>query len=300
MLSANVVAAANDKETPRRNLKDSTFYVVLKQFAQNKTAIIGLTILILLIIMSIFASSIAPYNPEKIDPINANATPSIEHWFGTDGQGRDIFSRILFGARYSLSIGIVSSVVGTVAAVFLGLLAGYMGGWSEALILRFCDVIESIPNLLLCIIISAVLGTGYIPTVIALAVSTVPGLTRLLRATILNIREQEYIEAARAIDCKNMRIMLRHVLPNSVAPVIVHFSTGVGGKIMSSASLSFLGLGIQEPAAEWGAMMAAGRAYLRYYPHLIIFPGICIALVVLSFNMVGDALRDALDPKLRA
>lgn len=293
-------AEATETLKVKRNRKDTTAYVVFKQFCANKAAISGFIIIAILTVIAILAPSLAPYSPEKINPIQANLTPNAEHWFGTDGQGRDIFSRILYGARYSLSIGILSSVFGTMLAVVLGLLSGYLGGLVETMILRVCDVIESIPNMLFCIVISAVLGSGYWPTILALSFASVPGLTRLLRATVLNIREQEYIEASKAINCSKARIMFCHVLPNSVAPVIVHFSTGIGMKIMSAASLSFLGLGIQEPASEWGAMMAAGREYFRYYPHLIVFPGICIALVVLSFNMIGDGLRDALDPKLKS
>jgi peptide/nickel transport system permease protein len=283
-----------------KSWKDFTFFVVMKQFARNKSAVVGLIIILLLVLMALFAPLLTPYDYAAIDPMNANETPSAAHWFGTDGYGRDIFSRIMYGGRYSLMIGFSSSLFGTIVGVFFGSIAGYFGGWVETAILRVCDIMQSIPNILLCIIVSQTLGAGYFSTVIALSLYSIPELTRLLRATMLNLREQEFVEASKAINSSDLRIMLSHILPNCLAPVIVTFSIGIGMKIMSSAGLSFLGLGIQEPTPEWGAMIAAGRAFLRYHPHLIIFPGIFVALVVLSFNIVGDGLRDALDPKLRS
>jgi peptide/nickel transport system permease protein len=283
-----------------KSWKDSSFFVVMEQFAHNKSAVVGLVIILLLVLMALLAPFLSPYDYAAIDPMNANQKPSAEHWFGTDGYGRDILSRIIYGGRYSLMIGFSSSLFGTLVGVFFGSLAGYFGGWVETVILRFCDIIQSIPNILLCIIVSQTLGAGYFSTVIALSLYSIPELTRLLRATMLNLREQEFVEASKAINSGDLRIMVSHILPNCLAPVIVTFSIGIGMKIMSSAGLSFLGLGIQEPIPEWGAMIAAGRAFLRYHPQLIIFPGIFVALVVLSFNIVGDGLRDALDPKLRS
>lgn len=280
--------------------KSSTLNIVAKQFARSKTALVGLIIISLLVLMAIFAPLLAPYDYKAVDPLNANMLPCWAHPFGTDTLGRDILSRIIWGARYSLSIGISASVIGTLIGIVLGTIAGYFGGVIENLILRFCDVLESIPRMLLCIIVAQSAGTGFIATVLALAVGIFPGIIRLLRATMLNYRSQEFVEAAKALNCSNARVMFIHVFPNCVAPIIVNFSIGIGMNILTSASLSFLGLGIQEPTPEWGAMIAAGRSYFRYYPHLILFPGIFVALVVLSFNLVGDGLRDALDPKLRS
>jgi ABC-type dipeptide/oligopeptide/nickel transport system permease subunit len=283
----------------RRSWKDTTGYVVFQQFCRNKFAIAGLIIILLMVFMAIFAPLLAPYDYKAIDPINANQAPDSRHLFGTDTQGRDILSRIIYGARYSLSIGVLATALGTVMGVILGCLAGYFSGKVETVIMRLCDVFQSIPNILLCIIISQAFGGGFFMTAVALSIYTIPIVVRLLRASILSIREQEFIDAAKLVNCGKMRIMVRHILPNCLAPVIVTFSTSVGMKILSSAGLSFLGLGIQEPMPEWGAMIATGKKFLRYYPYLVIFPGIFIALVVLSFNMVGDGLRDALDPKLR-
>jgi peptide/nickel transport system permease protein len=296
---ADVLYAEDELLLRERTYKDTTFFIVLKQFSRNKMALIGLAIILLLTLVGIFAPFIAPYNYAAIDPVHANRPPSAAYLFGTDAIGRDIFSRIVYGARYSLAIGVCSSLFGSFVGVVFGAIAGYVGGIVETLILRICDIIQSIPNILLCIIVSQALGRGFFPTVVALSFYSIPELVRILRATMLSLREQEFIEAERAINCSNLRILVSHILPNSFAPVIISFSLGIGMKIIASAGLSFLGLGIQEPTAEWGAMIAAGRAQLRYAPHVVLFPGIFIAIVVLAFNIVGDGLRDALDPKLR-
>lgn len=282
-----------------RNWKDTSFFITMKQFSRNKMALVGLVIILLLLLMGIFAPLLAPYDYTMVDPIHANQAPSAAHWFGTDKYGRDILSRIIWGARYSLGIGVGSSVIGVVVGIIFGAIAGYFGGIVETLILRVCDVIQSVPNILLCIIVSQMLGSGVFPTMIALAMYSIPEVVRILRSSMLSLREQEFVEACRSINCSNLRILMSHILPNSLSPVIVSFSVGVGMKIMNSAGLSFLGLGIQEPMAEWGAMIALGKSQLRYAPHVALFPGLFVALVVLAFNIVGDGLRDSLDPKLR-
>ena len=301
MSKAKKTAVLDEEEylLRERTWKDTTFFIVLKQFSRNKMALVGLILILLLILMGVFAPVLSPYDYRIIDPMNANAGPSAAHLFGTDGMGRDILSRIMWGARQSLTIGVGSSVIGVIIGVLFGAIAGYCGGVVETLILRACDVIQSIPNILLCIIVSQVLGSGMFPTMIALAMYSIPEVVRILRSTMLSLREQEFVEACRAINCSNARTLLSHILPNSLSPVIVSFSVGVGMKIMNSAGLSFLGLGIQEPIAEWGAMISAGKDQLRYAPHVTLFPGLFVALVVLAFNIVGDGLRDSLDPKLR-
>ncbi len=286
-------------DVKEKTWKDNSFAVVMKQFARNKMALVGLIIIAVLVLMALFAPLISPYDYAQIDPINANAGPSLAHWFGTDAQGRDILSRIFWGARTSLALGVLASLLGTLVGMLFGGIAGYFGGWVENLILRACDIIQSIPNTLLCIIISVTLGGGFGPTVVALSMYSIPETVRMLRASLLSLKDQEFVEASRAINCSNFRILVSHLIPNSLSPIIVSFSLGIGMKIMSSAGLSFLGLGIQEPVAEWGAMIASGRATLRYAPHVLIFPGIFVALIVLAFNIVGDGLRDAMDPKLR-
>lgn len=294
-----VVDKTDNTVIRNRTWKDSSFGSVVVQFSRNKAAVVGIILIVLLIIMAIIAPAISPYNYTMIDPIHANEGPSAAHIFGTDSYGRDILSRIFFGARASLGIGIGSSLIGVIIGVVFGAIAGFFGGAVESLILRICDVIQSIPNILLCILISQLLGSGLFPTMMALAFYSIPEVVRLLRSSMMSLRDQEFIEASKAINCSKFRILTVHMLPNSLSSVIVSFSIGVGMKIMNSAGLSFLGLGIQEPMAEWGAMISAGRAAMRYAPHVVLIPGIFVAVVVLAFNIVGDGLRDSLDPKLR-
>lgn len=272
----------------------------LKRLAKNKLSMTGCIILIAMVILTLLYPVICEYSYSAVDPSNAYALPNAEHIFGTDILGRDLFSRIVYGTRYSIALGVAAELLGLLIGIVFGCIAGYFGGIFEAVILRICDVIQSIPSVLLCICISQVLGAGFVPTVVALCFSGIPEVVRLLRANILSIRGQEFVEAAHAINCSNQRIMFRHILPNCFAPLIINSSNGIGSKILTSTSLSFLGLGIQEPLPEWGAILATGKDYFRYYPHLVIVPGIFIALIILSFNLFGDGLRDVLDPKLRS
>lgn len=293
------VAESPAEEIAEYNWKNKSFFIVAKQFAKNKVALVGVVILLCLILMSVLAPVIAPYSYTSVDPVHAREAPTAEHIFGRDVYGRDIFSRILYGGRTSLLIGVGATFFSLTIGIALGITAGYYGGQVDNIIMRICDLAQNLPSILLAICISQALGSGLVPLMIALGVSHASNCARLLRATILNVREQEYIEAARVTNCSRLKIMFKHILPNSLTPVIVVASMGIGQKIMSAASLSFLGLGIQEPIAEWGAMIASGREYLRYAPHMVLIPGIFVALTVLAFNMVGDGLRDALDPKLR-
>lgn len=287
------------EDAPEKNWKDKTFFIVLRQFAKNKVTLWGVAIILILVIIGILAPVISPYNYKQINPINSFQSPCLEHIFGTDLLGRDIFSRICYGARYTLSLGVSAELAGLVLGIILGSIAGYYGGFLDNIILRFCDIFQSIPSVLFTIIISQVLGSGYVPTVIALAITGTPQVIRLLRAQFLSARGAEYVEAARTISCGNSRIMFKHLLPNTITPLIINSSLGVGSKIMTSATLSFLGVGVQEPTPEWGAMLAVGKDYFRNNPYLLVIPGIFIALTVLSFNLIGDGLRDALDSKQR-
>jgi peptide/nickel transport system permease protein len=234
-----------------------------------------------------------------MDLMKINTPPSPSHLFGTDALGRDILSRLLYGGRYSLFLGFISSFLSTFIGVVIGSYAGYFGDWIDNIILRICDVIQAIPGILLSIVVSAVLGPGYINTILALAVGGIPGCIRLVRAQILSIRSEEYLEAAVAINCSTPRIMFVHILPNILSPVIIAFTMGIGNTIINAASLSFIGLGVQPPTPEWGAMLSASRNFIRNYPWQITFPGILIFFTVLSINLLGDGLRDALDPKLK-
>lgn len=294
MNTATAASASNEKIK-----KQSQMAAVMKRLQKNKMAMAGLVIIILLILMAVFAPILAPHGYAEMDLKNMHSAPSAEHWFGTDELGRDIFSRIIYGSRYSLSLGLLSVLVSNVIGIIFGSIAGYFGGMADNLIMRFMDIIQSIPGMLLAIVISTVLGAGFTNTIIAMSIGGIPMTIRLLRASIMGIRKQEYLEAATAIDCSKVRIMVRHIFPNSYSPLLVSASMGIGNTIMQAAALSYIGLGVQPPMAEWGAMLSAARGYIRDYPHEIIFPGLCIALTVLAFNMFGDGLRDAMDPKLK-
>ncbi|MCI9340442.1 MAG: ABC transporter permease [Dorea sp.] len=277
----------------------SQLMTVLKTLSRNKMAIFGLIILLLLLIMGILADFIAPYDYAKQDLANAFQHPNAKHLFGTDEFGRDIFSRIIYGARTSLLVGFVSVGIAVVVGGALGAVAGYYGKRIDNFIMRLMDVLLAIPQTLLAIAIVAALGTGLTNLMIAVGISAVPTYARIVRASVLTIREEEYIEAAKASGTTNVRIIVRHILPNCIAPVIVQVTLGMAGAILTAAGMSFIGLGIQPPNAEWGNMLSTGRDYIRGYSYMTMFPGLAIVITVLSLNLLGDGLRDALDPKLR-
>lgn len=291
--------AMNNTAMVQKVKNESPTAAMLKRLSRNKTAMFGLVLFLILVFSAMLAPLLAPYDGNVMDPVNKFLSPSREHLFGTDEYGRDIFSRVLYGGRYSLGLGFLASLAGTAAALLLGSIAGYFGGFLDNLILRLLDVIQSIPGTLMNICLSAVLGPGFGNTALALSLNQFCTQTRMLRATILSIRQQEYLEASISINCSTPGIILKHVIPNSISPIIVNTAMGVGHTIMAAAGLSFLGLGVQPPTPEWGAMLSAGRSYIRYYPHMVIFPGLMIALTVLSINLLGDGLRDALDPRLK-
>lgn len=282
-----------------RKRKQSQFVDVLLRLSKNKTAMLGLAIFLVEVLLAVFAPLLMPYGYAEMNPRDMLQGPSAAHLMGTDDMGRDIFSRLLYGARYSLGIGIAALAVGAWLGVLIGAIAGYFGGWLDNIIMRVLDVIQAIPGMLMMIAIAAVLGTGFWNTVFALSIGGIPGTARMLRASIFKIRNMEYLEAAESINCGKFRMIVGHVLPNAFSPLIVSFTMGVASTIVSAASLSFIGLGIQPPSPEWGAMLSSGRAYIRDYPHMVLFPGIAIMITVLALNMLGDGLRDALDPKLK-
>lgn len=272
---------------------------ILSIMMHNPNAIIGMVIVSVLILLSVFAPLIAPYDYLAMDPLIAKQAPSAAHIFGTDDLGRDIFSRILYGGRYSMSLGLLSVGMGAVVALIIGSIAGYFGGWIDNLLMRMLDVIAAIPGMLMAIIVASALGTSFIDTVIAMAVGNIASLSRILRAQILSVRNKEYVQAARMTNCSNFRIVFSHILPNSIMPMIINATTRVASAILFCAQLSFIGLGVQPPLSEWGQMLASARTYIRIYPYMLIFPGIFIALSVVGLTLLGDALRDAMDPKLR-
>ena len=279
--------------------KESMFFMTWKRLAKNKLAVAGLIVLIITALLAVFAPIAAPYGYEEQDLFNTLAGPSREHWLGTDNLGRDMLSRLIYGGRNSLTLGLISVALAAALGVILGAVSGYYGGKVDMVIMRLLDVLQAVPAILLAIAISATLGPGYMNCILALTISQIPGFTRMTRASCLNVQGMEYVEAARSINARERRIIFQHDLPNPISPIIVQATMSVATAILTSASLSFIGLGVQPPQAEWGAMLSAGRSYIRSNPHVIIYPGITIMIVVLSLNLLGDGLRDALDPRLK-
>ena len=289
----------NKNETAETWKRQSQLGIVARRIAKNPTALIGFIFLVLLVLMAVFAPYIAPYDYTEQNLMNTRSAPSLENPFGTDELGRDVLSRVIYGSRYSLSIGILAVLLGTSIGMFFGAIAGYFGGTVDNIIMRIIDILQSIPGTLLAITVSVVLGPGYFNSMLALSIGAIPMSVRLLRASILGIRGEEYLEAATSINARTHRIILRHIIPNTFAPILVSGTMMIGHVILSAAMLSFIGLGIQPPMPEWGSMIAGGRNLIRSCPHIVTFPGIFIMIAVLSINLFGDGLRDALDPKLK-
>lgn len=279
--------------------KETNFRQMLKRLAKNKLAITGGTVFLVICLIALFAPLIAPYDYAAIDPLNKYAPPSLDHLFGTDQYGRDIFSRIVYGGRWSLTLGVVSTVVSTLLGIVVGSIAGYFGGRVDNAIMRFIDIIQCIPGILLTICISVALGSGIVNTVIAMSFGGIWGTARMLRGQILTVRSSEYVEAAKATNNSSFRTIVKYVLPNSIQQTIIGACMGIGGTISAISGLSFLGLGVQPPLPEWGAMLNDGREVLRYHPNLLIAPCVMIALTILSISLFGDGLRDAMDPRMK-
>lgn len=288
-----------EKKKQKQMPRTGSAAYVWKKIRQNPLALAGVIILITLVVLSVLSPFIMPYDYAKADMSSAYMKPNASHWFGCDELGRDIMARIFYGARYTLSVGVLSVMISATLGILLGALAGYFGGVADQIVMRFLDIMAAFPQLLLAIAISAVLGTGFDKCIYALGISGIPHFARMMRANILTIRNQEFVEAATSITCSKARIIIRHVIPNAIAPLIVEISMSIASAGLSASSLSFIGLGVTPPTPEWGAMLASARNYIRLYPHMIMFPGVFIMLSVLSFNLIGDAIRDALDPKLK-
>ena len=283
----------------KKNRKRSQFGEVWHRLKKNKIAVASLIVLILIFIISALAPVLAPYNYDQEDFNSSFARPSKEHLLGTDRLGRDVLSRLLYGSQQSLKIGIYSTGFAAVAGILLGALAGYYGGRIDNLIMRFLDVYQGIPMFLLCVTLAAVLGPSLRNAIIAIGISSVPGYARMMRASILTVGEMEYIEAARAINATDKRIILKHIIPNAISPLIVMITMSMGSSVLAGAGMSFIGLGVQAPIPEWGAMISDARSFLRGHGELALYPGICVIITVLAFNLLGDGLRDALDPRLK-
>lgn len=272
---------------------------VWRRLRRNKLAMLGMAIVILLFIITIFADQLAPYGYDENDYTARMVYPCAEHLLGTDNMGRDILSRIIYGGRISLLVSMMGVAISLFIGSILGAIAGYYGGKIETVIMRCVDILMSIPSTLLAVCISAALGSGVWQTALAVSVTGIPSATRMLRANVLAIRNQEYVEATQAAGSRDLRTIFVHIVPNCMAPMIVDTTMRLGGNILMISGLSFIGLGVQPPIPEWGAILNAGRQYIRDFYPLVTFPGVAIVLAMFGFNVFGDGLRDALDPKLK-
>ena len=273
---------------------------VWRQFRRNKGAVAGSAIVLVIVFIALFADVLLDYDTQVIGQNVADRLqwPNANHWFGTDELGRDIFCRILYGTRFSCSVGLVAVTIGLVIGVTLGAVAGYFGGAIEEIIMRSTDILSAVPNMLMAIVIVSVLGQSIWNLMFAVGITSVPQFVRITRAAVLTVRNQEYVEASKAIGLNNRKIIFRHILPNCLSPIIVQATLRVASAIISASSLSFLGLGVPAPDPEWGALLSGGRKYIRDYAYMTFFPGLAIMITVLALNLMGDGLRDALDPKL--
>jgi peptide/nickel transport system permease protein len=290
-----------DSELRRAGANANTFWQRLRFFARRYVlGTVGLAIMTLFVFAALFANLIGGYSPLTVDSAHALAAPSAQHWMGTDSFGRDVWARIVHGARISLAVGIGSTTLGASIGVIVGLTSGYLSGWVDLIFQRVTDILQALPLLVLALVMTAALGPSLPNVIIAIAIPLIPTVARVIRANTLALRELPFVEAAKSIGMSEMRIALRHVLPNTLAPLIVLGTAQLGSTILTEASLSFLGLGIPEPYPSWGRMLSESAAeYVRTAPWLVIFPGIAISLAVFGTNLFGDALRDILDPRQR-
>lgn len=271
-----------------------------RRFRTNRAAVISLGFIFVICLMAIFAEVLIPHDPTHSFPGQRGAPPAWEHPMGFDHIGRDLFSRVIYGSRVALQVGLIATLISVVIGVLVGAVAGYFGGWVDTLLSRIIDTLMAFPLLVLLIVLAAVLGPSLATTITVIGVTTWARFARVVRADVMSLKQTDFVVAARASGVRDVRIILRHVLPNVMGPVIVLATLGIGGIIILESALSFLGLGIQPPTASWGGTLADGRALIRQFPHITTFPGVMIFLTVLAFNMLGDGLRDALDPRQRA
>jgi len=271
---------------------------IIRFLRKNWIGSIGAFFIIIIILIAVFAPLITTYTPTEMNLLDRNSPPSARFYFGTDRFGRDQFSRIIYGARVSLQVGLISVGIGVVTGLILGLIAGFYGGLFDTLIMRFMDLLLSFPSILLALVVITVLGPDLKNTMIAIGITYIPVFTRIVRGSVLSIKENEFVQAGQALGASDLRLISRHITPNIMAPVIVQASLALAGAILTEASLSFLGLGIQPPAPSWGSMLSESRRYMELAPWTIIFPALAIMITVISFNLLGDGLRDVLDPKV--
>ncbi len=279
----------------------SQFTAVMMRLKKNKLAMLGLGILLVMAAAAIIAGFAVDYDADVIGQNMSERmqTPSAEHWFGTDNLGRDIFGRILYGARISLTLSIIAMAIAVAIGALIGSIAGYFGGFKDNILMRLMDILLAIPPMLMSISIVAALGQSMSNLLIALSIAYIPVFARVIRSTILSIKDQEFVEASRCCGSNDWHIIIKHIIPNAIGPIIVQATLAMGASILIIASLSFMGMGVEPPAPEWGTMLYEGRDFMRQAPYLVLFPGGAITLAVISLNLLGDGLRDALDPRMK-
>lgn len=279
--------------------RQSGIYEIWCRLRKNKLAVVAMAVLLTLILVAVLAPLLAPYPYEQQNPKHPNEGSSAQFLLGTDKLGRDVLSRLIIGSRQSLQMGVIAVAIAAAIGVTVGAVAGFYGGWTDNLCMRLLDIYQAVPMFLLCVTLAAILGPSLRNAIIALGISMMPSYARIMRASVLTVREKEFVEAARAVNSRAARIIIRRIIPNAIAPIIVEITMGIGSAIIAGSALSFIGLGNQPPIPEWGAMISDARGVIRENPTLALYPGICIMLSVLSFSLLGDGLRDALDPRLK-
>ncbi len=284
---------------PAKSKKNNQMKEIWRRFRKSKTAMLGLILLAFVILIAIFADLIVPYSEAVTQSSMRLQGPSADHWFGTDNLGRDVFARVVHGSRYSLWIGVSTSVLSLIIGGLLGAAAGYYGKAIDNVIMRLTDVVMTVPPILLSLAVVAALGANLRNLLIAITISCVPSMVRMVRSVVLTVVDQDYIEAAKSYGSSDIRVILKYVIPNALGPIIVTTTMNVAAMILSAAGLSFLGMGVQPPSPEWGALLSDARQFMFSAPYLLYFPGVFIVIAALSFNLAGDGLRDALDPKLK-
>lgn len=279
--------------------RSEAFKTFMKRLLKNKAAVIGGLVIMFIILVGLIGPFLLKTDPNAQDIINKLQPPSKEHWFGTDNFGRDIFTRVVFGTKLTLKVGFLSVLIGGIIGIVFGIVSGYYGGIVDTLIMRVMDVLLAFPGILLALAIVSVLGGSLTNVIIAVGIFSVPAFARIVRGSTLQVKKLEYIDAVRALGASDGRIIFKHILPNILSPIIVQATMRIATAILTASGLAFLGLGAQPPASEWGAMLSDGRAYMHNASHMVMFPGMMIVIVVLAFNIFGDGLRDALDPKMK-
>lgn len=299
LMSERIIKMENT-ENMKIEKPESQLHMMWSALKKNKIAVVGLIVILLLVFIAFFGEAIAPYDPLKIDMGSAKQAPSASHWFGTDIQGRDIFSRVLSGTKYSLFVGIGAVAFSLVIGTIVGAIAGYFGGIIDIVFMRIMDMMLAIPSILLAITLMAAFGQGLDKAIIAIGIVSIPEYARIVRSSILSVKENDYVAAAKVIGNNDGRIIFKHILPNVVSSIVVRATLGISTAILDIAALGFLGLGVKPPTPEWGTMLGDAKTYILSLPYMIVFPGIAISITVLAFNLFGDGLRDALDPKARS